>query len=647
MRIGRIDISLAGPLRSRSDVLECSVESTASHTYISVLTEGGSSLEVHAISLAIVEKEVDDGNRQLRVCLPLETDGGPARSAAIVACPPRSRDGGLHIAVLAETGAMVVLDLSPYLASPRGVGAPLEYSALDARHRVSVFREPTQAQARPVCMAPVRLSATFSGLQDVTYLILAGFSDGSIMEIYGVDGSFIKRRHVFSFTYPIQSIRPSPLADQSGTAVMVAECRRKTGESVLFVLSKEASVGEDMRHLKDDDDDDDGIWKECDPSFSYDDAAHLERVNVKSFFVHNSDLWSGLELTIPSKVLAARIAETTFFPPPFPPPLPPHHAAPSPRAAHQVAILLPGPLSASACLQSYLHLARDDLRGVTLLSRAPYCAGPTDVFMATLSPALSAIFIFSLASSPSADAASGSTISKCSPVAQVDLLPLLHIGMEKSEEAIVVQEAAFLQDGHLLLGTSQRCLLVCSSELVVLRRFSLQGDILAISPALTITSTSVYAHFTTPDCDAPQPPPAYTLIVDSLTSSGRFPQLTTSGCEDAPLISALTQICDSGPDFVDVEELMKMWQEPFATADSTPDVVFLLLFRSLQSLLPWEISDGDHTSPQSPSARILAWAAQHAPSSIPRLIDAFIDFGDLSHAALLQEQTKSHLFSSM
>ena len=690
MRCGRVDIALGalvvgGPPRCRSDVLECSVECTASHTYVSVLTDDGA-LEVHAISL--VEAVGDEhANRQVRVCLPLEVgehEHGMPVSAVIVACPPRG-DGGLHVAVLAETGGMVVLNLSPYLSSSLAP-AELEYSALDARDRVSVFREltHTHAQARPVCMAPVKLSETSSGLQDVSYLILAGCTDGSIVEIYGVDhGSFIKRRHVFSFAYHIQSIRPSPPADYYGATAaestaaaaaaaatataavsIVAECRDKTGETVLLILSK--ASGEVKNEEEDEEEDDDGIWKECDPSFSYDDAAHLERVNVKSFFVQNSDRWRALELTIPSPVLTARGEDLLLHAPA------PRHACTNRAATHHVAILLPVPLSTTACVQSYLGLARDNLRGVTLLSPDALCAGPTDVVMATLSPALSAIFIFSLASrggcgtstrtSTSTSTSTCTSTSKCSPVVQVDLLPLLVQG--QAQETVVVQEAAFLQDGHLLLGTSQRCLLLCSSELVVLSRFALRGDIVVVSPALTVTSTSVYAHFTTPAGNTPDggPPPnadvmpEYVLIRKSLTEKIPLSQnLATSA--DAPLLSALTQLCDSdcsSDSLSALDRLMQMWHEPSIASDKKhDDLAFLLLLQSLRSLLPWETSSEQDASdgispPQSRRLTvqsILAWAVQNVPSSIPRLVDAFtFDLGDHSSAALLQEHTETLMF---
>ena len=505
--IGRMAIDFTptpSPTEETDLVVECSVESSDSYTYISVLTE--TYVYLCAVSLG---DDIANHTLRLRLC---PADQDPAhciRSAFIVTVPLRKPR--LQIALLTETGAIVILDVSAYLIATSallngtekqqdggalGRSTDLDYPAFPAQYRSSVIpahlhENGSADKSKPRCMSLVRPSEA-APPTDVSFVILAGCSDGSVLEIYGINGSYIKRHNVFSGhvpAFPIQGIYSSS-SSSMGTFI-VTECRSPASANMLLVLSTShdrsgRSPHEAQRAAENNDEDDDGIWRECDPSFSYDDTAHLEK--IRSFYVPNPEHVSAQQLTIPSPVILACLDTQGSGG---------RGAASNPAAVRirHFPIQLPIPLTSSSGMQSYLDLGRHSLRGVKFLDHGstftvPPSFSTSDIFMATLSPALNAIFMYSLSAAAIPCALQAGASEQCPPLLQVDLLALLD---QEGEE--YVQQAALLSDGCLLLGTSLSRLVLCSRDLVVSRSFSLRGDIVKITPSVVITSSSVYAHY--------------------------------------------------------------------------------------------------------------------------------------------------------
>ena len=322
-----------------------------------------------------------------------------------------------------------------------------------------------------------------------TFLILVGCRDGSIIEIYGTtSGSIIKRYNAQACSrWQILAIQPltAPGCQIAACTVTSAEQEDETEASGIVLCCGYAATTRDSRFAAAtaSEDDGEGIWKETDPSVTCNDQSIANIADVSSFFL-GSDTTPLLHLVLPTDVIARRRDELEM------------RNVPVPRSTsdeNNQILISPLLMHGSSFIQSMLAFARHGLRGVKALS---FVAARGEVecgWVATMCPALRAIYLYNLPSSPPTECA-----TELHPSVQIDLVPLLEqecLGGQALLEVGEVPVAGVVNGDELLIGTNRSRLLACNvASLQVAHNFALQGRFTAISetPLVVVSSLAIY-----------------------------------------------------------------------------------------------------------------------------------------------------------
>ena len=460
---------------------------------------------------------------------------------------------------------------------------------------------------------------------DAIYLIIVGCDDGSVIEIYGVKGSVV-RRHISGASLNGRIVRMWPL-ELSTFPYHVLAC--SSGVNLEVCCSPLASASSNSGNAEDDDGG--GIWRDNDPALSCDSSVHLD--GIQSHYYVSSELKCHFSLCISPAVSFARGRDV--------------FADESPV----LSIVAPGMLDPSCTfVKSIVALAQNRRRGVEFLesrqSSHLQSTGSAGCVIITLCPALQALYLFALPLGHSA-----SSQITLYPEIQIDMRPLLCQlvrGIRAYNDEEMARHASFLNSGELIaIGTSTGRLVICGAEDLVSRQnYSLPDSAVEMSGCAIAIFSSLSIH------KAAQPlPPAQQAV------GGEFKD-ANEAFEALELASEKSRndVCAKVLAWVS-----RTWAQCFCIEDKNEDgdVLLELGFRCLLTLVPfvdeaaakltiskqaeteWPIllarveKGADEKFALEALLQLVHFAAVNRRGLVPRLLDACGDAGNLTVAALL------------
>lgn len=501
MPVQQVTISKLG-FSSKHSVIRCSV-SYEELLYICVQTENNQ-LELHISSLTSPDVPI----RQLRIALGAHVE---VVSLIILTIPPKH---SFQVAILTKDARVILLNASTFMVNDgeRTVtnGSIAKIVSLDkmiSSHDAATVLIDNEVETTTSSCLPVSMALALEQRNDVSFLLLVGCNDGSIIEIYGTHESLVTRRN-FQVCSSAAVRNLHPLASFPSMTLLACWCvseDTKSNARLILCCSPVAPVNIDVANKTagradqseeegdeaEAEHDSDSVWRETDPSLICARTADLERIS--SYYLH-SDIKYLMNLIIPRSVQEARswelaLADTDAFP--HTPSLF-YDALINDQRLISLNILS----DQSPMMRNLLRFGANNLRGVQLLQRAPTerDSSENSGYIATFSISLAAIYMFALPASKVFETNHSSALNDLIPVLQIDLLPLIyHHGLSHSGQQEAVEHALIGAHG-LLLSTNCSRVLVCSPNLTVLKNLSLDGTVREISPWAVVSSSAVYVH---------------------------------------------------------------------------------------------------------------------------------------------------------
>lgn len=544
---------------------------------------------------------------------------------SVVLVPTSTSTTSLVLAILDSCGRLELIKIPGLTEGQESMATHSLDSLLSSPETTTLLRQ--DDVARSGCF-PQSLIAMKPCAADATFLIIVGCDDGSIIEIYGVKGSAV-RRHILGASLHGRVARMWPL-ELSTFPFHVLAC--SSGVNLELCCSPSASALTKNGNAEDDvDDDGGGIWRDNDPALSCDSAVHLD--GIQSHYYVSSELKYHFKLCVSPAVSFCRGRDV--------------FADESPA----LSVVAPGMLDPScAFVKSMVALAQNRRRGVEFLdsrqSSHLQSAGSAGCVIITLCPALQAMYLFAL---PLGHSASSHTTLY--PEIQIDLRPLLCQlvrGIRAYNDEETATHASLLNSGELLaIGTSSKRLVICGAEdLVARQNYSLPDSVLEMGCCAIASSSSLFIH------TAAQPlPPAHQAVGKEFKDANEaFEALELSSGKNrnevcAKVIAWVSRTwtqCSSGEDKnLDGDELLELGFRCLLTLVPFVDDATAKSTVSKQTETDWSMllarvgKDSDEKLATEALLQLVHFAALNQRSVVPRLLDACGDMGNLTIAALL------------